>query len=129
MTETDFDAKLSKLMGIDSQIDELKARLKELNAEYDELNYEITQHMLTTECKGKKVFGKNFILASRTFAKVEDPVKYSEWIERTKSYLLVLQNSPSKLNALCKESLANGTAIPDGVTPGYIQNYVQIRQA
>jgi vacuolar-type H+-ATPase subunit I/STV1 len=127
MNESDLDVKLLKLTGVSDQIDEAKARLKDLNAEYDALNYDITQYMLATDCTGKKVHGKNFILTSRNFVKVEDPVAFDAWVEANDAYKLVMARNNNKLQAFCKEAIENGQAIPEGVVPGFIEQYIQIR--
>lgn len=129
MQEQDLDVKLSKLMGLSDQIDEKAAELKALNAEYDELNWELTQYFQQTNMQGKKIFGKNFFLTSRTFCKVEDPVKFEEWVERNNAWKLVMARNANKINAFVDEAVKVGQEIPEGVIPKFIQHSIKIGKA
>lgn len=129
MKEQDLDVKLSKLMGLSDQIDEKAAELKALNAEYDELNWELTQYFQQTNMQAKKIFGKNFFITSRTFTKVEDPVKFEEWVEKNNAYKLVMARNANKINAFVEEAMTNGQEIPEGVVPGFVQHSIRIGKA
>lgn len=129
MREQDLDVKLSKLMGLSDQIDEMAAQLKALNGEYDELNWEITQYFQSTDMQAKKIYGKNFFLTSRTFCNVEDPVKFEEWTEKNNAWKLVMARNANKVNAFVEEAIATGQPIPDGVVPGFIKHSIRIGKA
>ena len=129
MQEQELDEKLKKLMELSDEIDEVTAKVKALNAEYDELNWELTQYFQQTNMQGKKIFGKNFFLTSRTFCKVEDPVKFEEWVERNQAWKLVMARNANKINAFVDEAVKTGQEIPEGVIPGFIQHSIRMGKA
>jgi hypothetical protein len=126
--EVDLNAKLKGLLDIDAHMDELKEELKRLNEKYDELNWELTQYFQVTGTEGKKIYDKNFVLTSRTFVKLEDQAAFEEWVEKNNAYKLVFARNNAKIQSYCDECLQNGEEIPNGVTPGFIKHYIQIRK-
>ena len=129
MQEQDLDAKLKNLVELSDMIDIATEALKKLNAAYDELNWELTQYFQQTNMQGKKIFGKNFFLTSRTFCKVEDPVKFEEWVERNNAWKLVMARNANKINAFVEEAVKVGDEIPEGVVPGFVQHSIRIGKA
>lgn len=128
MQEQELDDKLAKLKDLDDALELAKAEVKRLNEEYEQLNWEITQHFELTGTAGKKVHGKNFIMAQRTFSKIEDAAAFEAWVENNDAFKLLYARNANKLNAYCEEALKNGENIPDGVTPGFVKKYIQIRK-
>lgn len=127
-TEQELDQKLEALKLLYEEVEAAENILKALNTRYEELNQEIAQHFVTTGTQGKKVHGKNFILTSRTFTKLEDPVSFEAWVESNNAFKLLYARNANKLNAYCEEAIKNGEELPAGVTPGFTKQSITIRK-
>lgn len=126
--EQDLDSKLQALLDMREKLHALKEDVKTMQTAYDMLNREITEYFQLTGTQGKKIFGMNFYLNTRTYSEITDPDVFDAWVEKNSAYKLVMAINKSKLNAFCDEALAAGSDIPDGVTPNFIEHSIRIRK-